>query len=44
VAAANERDKNLFDQILVTDDDPAELGFDFFERAPRARHPVANFS
>jgi hypothetical protein len=43
MATANKRDKYILDQILVADDHPRHLGFDFIERAAGALHALFNF-
>jgi hypothetical protein len=40
MAAANKRDKNMFNQLLVADDDPRHLDFDLIKGAAGALHSL----
>ena len=42
VAAANQRDKNLFDQFFMADDNARHLGFDLLKRGARPLHARLN--
>ena len=43
VTAADERDKNMLDEVFVPDHCPAHLRFQLFECAPTAGHSLLNF-